>query len=138
MNTKAKLIVIVTVLLLFSIVVVFFAGSKIIEPGFVGIKVNQSGSQKGVQDYRILTGRIFYNPITERVYEYPTFLQTVVWTKDLKEGAPVDQSITFNSIEGAVVNVDVSLSYAFVQDKVPAIFVEFRRSPDEITNTYMR
>lgn len=34
--------------------------------------------------------------------------------------------------------MDVSLSYAFVTDKVPAIFVEFRRTPEEITNTYMR
>lgn len=115
-----------------------FAGCTIIPPGYVGIKVNQSGGNRGVQDYPVLTGRQFYNPVNEKIYEYPVFLQTVVWTKDVKEGAAIDQSITFNSIEGAVVNVDVSLSYAFMTEKVPSIFVEFRRSPQEITDTYMR
>lgn len=115
-----------------------FASCTVIPPGYVGIKVNQSGGNRGVDQYPVLTGRQFYNPVNERIYEYPVFLQTVVWTKDVKEGDAVDQSITFNSIEGAVVNVDVSLSYAFMTDKVPSIFVEFRRTPEEITNTYMR
>ncbi len=133
---------------LITVVVVFFAllvgggiliaGCTVIPPGYVGIKVNQSGGNRGVEQYPILTGRQFYNPINERIYEYPIFLQTVVWTKDLREGAAIDQSITFNSVEGAVVNVDVSLSYAFITERVPAIFVEFRRSPQEITDSYMR
>ncbi|MEJ7709018.1 MAG: SPFH domain-containing protein [Pyrinomonadaceae bacterium] len=114
------------------------AGCTVIPPGYVGVKVNQSGGNRGVEQYPILTGRQFYNPVNERIYEYPVFLQTVVWTKDQQEGAPLDQSITFNSIEGAVVNVDVSLSYAFITEKVPSVFVEFRRSPEEITSTYMR
>ncbi len=117
---------------------ILIAGCTVIPPGYVGIKVNQSGGNRGVEQYPILTGRQFYNPINERIYEYPIFLQTVVWTKDLREGAAIDQSITFNSVEGAVVNVDVSLSYAFITERVPAIFVEFRRSPQEITDSYMR
>lgn len=117
---------------------VLLSGCTVIPPGYVGVKVNQSGGNRGVENYPILTGRQFYNPVNEKIYEYPVFLQTVVWTRDLKEGAPHDQSITFNSVEGAVVNVDVSLSYAFITEKVPSIFVEFRRSPQEITDTYMR
>ncbi len=117
---------------------ILLAGCTVIPPGYVGIKVNQSGGNRGVEQYPILTGRQFYNPVNERIYEYPVFLQTVVWTKDLREGSPIDQSITFNSVEGAVVNVDVSLSYAFITEKVPSVFVEFRRSPQEITDTYMR
>ncbi|MEJ7617951.1 MAG: SPFH domain-containing protein [Pyrinomonadaceae bacterium] len=114
------------------------AGCTVIPPGYVGVKVNQSGGNRGVEQYPVLTGRQFYNPVNERIHEYPVFLQTVVWTKDVREGAAFDQSITFNSIEGAVVNVDVSLSYAFITEKVPAVFVEFRRTPEEITDTYMR
>lgn len=115
-----------------------FAGCTVIPPGYVGIKVNLSGGNRGVEHYPILTGRQFYNPVNEKIYEYPIFLQTIVWTKDHQEGAPIDQSITFNSVEGAVVNVDVSLSYAFITEKVPEIFVAFRRTPQEITDTYMR
>ncbi len=132
----------ITVIVVFFVLLVgggiLLAGCTVIPPGYVGIKVNQSGGNRGVEQYPILTGRQFYNPVNERIYEYPVFLQTVVWTKDLKEGSPIDQSITFNSVEGAVVNVDVSLSYAFITERVPAIFVEFRRSPQEITDTYMR
>lgn len=138
-NTFRKYVVtagIVLGLILLSGVV--FSSCTVIPPGYVGIKVNQSGGNRGVDQYPVLTGRQFYNPVNERIYEYPVFLQTVVWTKDVTEGSATDQSITFNSMEGAVVNVDVSLSYAFMTEKVPSIFVEFRRTPEEITNTYMR
>jgi regulator of protease activity HflC (stomatin/prohibitin superfamily) len=114
------------------------ASCTTVEPGYVGIKVNQYGSQRGVQDFPLLTGRVFYNPITEDVHKFPTFLQNIVWTKDPQEGSPNDDSITFNSIEGAIINADIALSYGFVAEKVPSIFVEFRRDPDVITRTYMR
>lgn len=109
-----------------------------VEPGYVGIKVNQYGSQRGVEDFPILTGRVNYNIFTEDVYKFPTFLQNVVWTRDRHEGSPDDESITFNSVEGAVVNADIALSYAFVAEKVPTLFVEFRKDPDHITDVYMR
>lgn len=138
-NPTSKLITIIAV---FFVLLIggglLFAGCTVIPPGYVGVKVNLSGGNRGVEHYPILTGRQFYNPVNEKIYEYPIFLQTIVWTKDQHEGAVVDQSITFNSVEGAVVNVDVSLSYAFITEKVPEIFVEFRRSPQEITDTYMR
>ncbi len=136
--SKSLLIVIAAFVVMVFAGGLLFAGCTVIPPGYVGIKVNMSGGNRGVEHYPILSGRQFYNPVNERIYEYPVFLQTIVWTKDLKEGAAHDQSITFNSVEGAVVNVDVSLSYAFVTEKVPSIFVEFRRSPEEITDTYMR
>lgn len=140
MNNSLKKYAVTSAVVLGLLIVsgIAFASCTVIPPGYVGIKVNQSGGNRGVDQYPVLTGRQFYNPVNERIYEYPVFLQTVVWTKDVTEGSPSDQSITFNSIEGAVVNVDVSLSYAFMTEKVPAIFVEFRRTPEEITNTYMR
>src|ERR1700677_2475962 len=45
-----------------------------VEPGYVGIKVNNWGSQKGVQDYPLKTGMVFYNPLTEDMYDFPTFM----------------------------------------------------------------
>ncbi len=109
-----------------------------VEPGYVGIKVNQYGSQKGVEDFPLVTGRVWYNLLTEDVYKFPTFLQNVVWTKAEMEGSSNDESITFNSIEGAIVNADIALSYGFEGEKVPALFVEFRKSPEHITDVYMR
>jgi len=141
MNNYTLKRILITVGVFFVIIIgsgILFSSCTTIPPGYVGIKVNMSGGNRGVEHYPVLTGRQFYNPLNEKIYEYPVFLQTVVWTQDPKEGAPHDQSITFNSVEGAVINVDVSLSYAFEQEKVPAIFVEFRKTPEEITNTYMR
>ncbi len=135
---RSLITVIAAFFVLFIVGAIAFAGCTVIPPGYVGVKVNQSGGNRGIENYPVLTGRQFYNPVNERIYEYPVFLQTIVWTKDAREGASYDQSITFNSVEGAVVNVDVSLSYAFIVEKVPAVFVEFRRTPQEITDTYMR
>ena len=109
-----------------------------VEPGYVGIKVNQYGNQKGVDDFPITTGRVWYNPMTEEIYIFPTFRQNVVWTKASTEGSPNDDSITFNSIEGAEANVDIGLSYSLLAEKVPHIFVEFRKDIDHITHIYLR
>jgi regulator of protease activity HflC (stomatin/prohibitin superfamily) len=114
------------------------SGCSKVEPGWAGIKVYMYGDQKGVEDFPIQTGRVWYNPFTQDVHKFPTFLQNVVWTKDKSEGSPSDESITFNSIEGAIINADIALSYSIKREAVPSIFVEFRQSPKHITDVYMR
>lgn len=109
-------------------------GCTRVEPGYVGIRVNLYGSQRGVEDFPIVTGRVWYNPWSEDIYEFPTFLQNVVWDK----AGSIDESITFNSIEGAIINADIALSYSFEGDKVPDLFVAFRKGPEEIRDIYMR
>jgi regulator of protease activity HflC (stomatin/prohibitin superfamily) len=108
-----------------------------VEPGYVGIKVNNWGSQKGVQDYPLKTGMVFYNPLTEDMYDFPTFMVTRTWTQSTNEGNPIDESITFNSIEGTQVNADVAITYFFDPHKVPEIFVKFRAKPDVLTDGYI-
>lgn len=118
-------------LLTMIIAAVFSTGCTRVSPGWVGIKVNQYGSQRGVQDFPITTGRVWYNPFTEDVYEFPTFMQNRLWNEANAE------MITFNSTEGALISFDVSINYRFEAEKVPHIFVEFRRDADSITNTYI-
>lgn len=101
-------------------------GYTTVEPGHVGIQVNLSGSDKGVKDLPLRTGRIFYNPITETIFSYPTYMQTVSWTKNVNEGNPVDESITFTTKDSMVVNADVSLSYKLDPAKVPMFYQTFR------------
>jgi regulator of protease activity HflC (stomatin/prohibitin superfamily) len=113
-------------------------GCTKVEPGYVGIRVKLYGRQRGVQDYPIVTGRVWYNPWTEEIYQFPTFLQNVVWTRSLTEGSPTDESITFNSKEGAIINADIGVSYMFDGNKVPELFVEFRQPAEVITNIYIR
>jgi regulator of protease activity HflC (stomatin/prohibitin superfamily) len=119
-------------------VALLITGCTRVVPGYVGIKVNQWGSSKGVQDYPLQTGLVWYNPFSEDIYVFPTFMQNAVWDKDVSKDSPGDDSITFNSIEGAIINADIALAYSFVADKVPHIFVEFRSEPEMLTHGYMK
>jgi regulator of protease activity HflC (stomatin/prohibitin superfamily) len=113
-------------------------GCSRIEPGYVGIKVNQAGSNKGVENYPVQTGWIFYFPLTTRVYEYPTFQQNVIWCEAITEGSPTDEAISFNCKGGAAIKADVSMSGKFVNTKIPYIFVKFRTDPSTIVHGYLR
>lgn len=97
-----------------------------INPGRVGIVVDQFGKNRGVQDYTTTTGFVMYNPITTSVIEYPTSVQTVQWTANKNEGNPQDESITFTTKESVSVNADISLSYLLDVPKIPAFYVKFR------------
>lgn len=116
---------------------VLVVGCTRIEPGYVGIKVNQYGSQKGVEDFPLLTGRVWFNPFTHSVYEFPTYMQNRSWTST-SEWGDEDESISFNSSEGATISADVGLNYTIQADKVPHIFVKHRQSVEVITQTYLR
>lgn len=109
-----------------------------IEPGYAGIKVHKYGDQKGVEDFPIVVGKVWYNPITHDIYKFPTFMQNVSWTEDKYEGSEINQMFTFNSVEGVVLEADVGFAYHFEWDLVPSIFIEFRKTADEITDTYVR
>jgi regulator of protease activity HflC (stomatin/prohibitin superfamily) len=97
-----------------------------IGPGMVGIEVDQSGSQRGVQDLVLKTGRVWYNPYSTSVIEYPTYMQSVTWTADTKEGNPVNEEITFNTKDSMTVRGDFNLSYTLLTEKVPAFYIKFR------------
>lgn len=112
-------------------------GCETIEPGWVGVKVNYWGGDKGTAS-ELLRGRIPYNKWTTRIYEFPTFTQNVVWTEDINEGSPTDEAISFNSSEGEVLKADVALSYSIEEKFIPTIFQELRQDSTYITHYYMR
>jgi regulator of protease activity HflC (stomatin/prohibitin superfamily) len=97
-----------------------------IGPGMVGIEVDQSGNQRGVQDIELRTGRVWYNPYSTSIIEYPTYMQSVTWTAATNEGNPVNEEITFNTKDSMTVRGDFNLSYTLLSDKVPAFYVKFR------------
>lgn len=99
---------------------------KRIDPGHVGIVVDLYGKEKGVQGLPVVTGMNFYNPVTTQIFEYPTFVQTAVWTRDSAEGSPLNEEISFSSKEGLVITADISLSYQLIAERVPAFYVKFR------------
>jgi regulator of protease activity HflC (stomatin/prohibitin superfamily) len=138
MNPKQIATIVASVVVLFFGLTIASCSNTKVTPGYVGIKVSTTGSQKDARDYPIRRGRVWYNPLTTDVYKFPTFTQNRTWTKSPHEGKAVDESITFNSIEGAPLNVDIALAYNFQAEKVPLIFVEFRQDAEAITEGYMR
>jgi regulator of protease activity HflC (stomatin/prohibitin superfamily) len=104
---------------------------KVVEPGYVGIKVNMSGDDRGVDQLPIETGRVSYNPFTQQVYAYPTFVQTAVWTHSLDEGKAVNEEITFTTQDQMQVAADISLAYHLIDKRVPYFYVKFRS--DDLT-----
>lgn len=128
-----KLMLVITLLVIGSL-----TGCTRVKPGYVGIKVDQWGSQKGVNDFPLQTGLVWYNPIKEDIYIFPTYMQNAVWDKLPSDKDPGDNSVTFNSIEGAIINADIALAYTFESSKVPQIFVEFRQTPEALTHGFMK
>jgi len=136
---------IVGTLVVLVVLAVSLFGCSVIQPGHVGIVVDKFGANRGVQDYTVRTGQVFYNPLTTSIVEYPTYVQTVKWTQNPHEGGlndkgpgTEDESITFttggtgNDRGGVVVNADISLSFQLEQERIPAFYVKFRS--DDVGN----
>lgn len=101
-----------------------------VDAGYVGIKVNNFGDNRGVQNIPIVTGRVWFNPYSTDVYQFPTFIQNRVWEKG--------EAISFNSVEGAQFTVDVGVGVAFNGDSVPGIFMSQRKAPEYIIDVYVK
>ena len=114
------------------------SGCTKVEPGWAGIRVKLYGSQRGVQDFPVITGRVWYNPWTEEIYQFPTYMQNVIWSVSSHEGEAYDESFTANSQEGVPFNFDVGVSYQIDSNEVPHIFLKFREDARTLTQVYVR
>ncbi len=122
------------------LIALFFVGCATrIGPGRVGIKVDLAGTQRGVEDLPIRTGWVFYNFLSSTIVEYPTSIQTAKWTRDMNEGAPTNEEMSFNTEDGLTVYGDLSVSYHLEAGKVPAFYVKFRNDNiDQFTHGFLR
>lgn len=111
-------------LILICISVIVFASCTRIDSGHEGILIKQYGTDKGVQDVSLVSGRVWYNPWTEDVEEYATFVQTIDY-----DGFDV------NAKDGSSFSVDPTLSFYIVQGNSPRIFTKYRKPLDEVAKT---
>src|SRR5271154_5637330 len=116
----------VGVLLVLLVLGMFLLRVTRIEAGHVGVEINLAGSQRGASEIPVRTGWVVYSPLSTQIIEFPTFVQTVKWTRDVNEGHPINEEMGFNSKEGMEIFVDVSLSYAIDPRKVPDFYVKYR------------
>lgn len=112
-------------IILFIVLIIGAAScTERIDAGYEGILVKLYGSEKGVQDVSLVTGRVWYNPFTESVYEFPTYVQTIDYG-----------SFTVNARDGSVFSVDPTLSFKVKDGNSPMIFKKYRKDIREITET---
>ena len=107
-----------------------------VEPGTVGLMVELSGSNKGLEPQELGPGYHYVGPM-EQFYDFPIFEQTYVWSKSLGEGRPQDESFTFQTKEGLPVNTDIGINFHIEAGKVSQVFTKFRRDIDYLKHTYM-
>jgi regulator of protease activity HflC (stomatin/prohibitin superfamily) len=110
-----------------------------VDAGHVGIRVRLAGSDRGIQDMPVVTGWVFFNPLTEQVVLFPTSVQNVVWAQSANEGKPYDEAITFSSSEGVNANADVGLSFHIEPNLAPRLYGRFRLNDlTLLSDGYMR
>lgn len=108
-----------------------------VEIGEVGILYNKYGGDKGVQLEEKGPGK-YWLSMNEELVVFPTTKQNYTWTSSVNEGKPIDESITFQSTEGMSINANVGITYSARRDKVVSIFSTYKKTLEEITDTYIR
>lgn len=98
-----------------------------IDAGNVGIRINLYGTEKGVDNITLVTGRVWYNAWTTKIVEFPTFTQSVDY-----------ESFVITTKDAAEFKVDPKLNYHINPEKVPQIYRQYRRPLVEIQQGFMK
>ena len=130
MNFK---LVLVTVVAVFMMALLINSCERI-DAGHVGVKVNLYGTGKGVDDITECTGWVFYNPISTKIYEFPTYIQHKEYTKTEES----DNSFVVNSKDGSEFHVAPIVNYSVQREKVPFIFGKYRRTLELIEEGFLK
>ncbi|MCD8741603.1 hypothetical protein LT679_13395 [Mucilaginibacter roseus] len=98
-----------------------------IDAGNVGIKINLYGSDRGVDNITIVTGRVWYNTWTTKIVEFPTYTQNVDY-----------EPFVITTKDAAEFQVDPKLNYHVNANLVPQIYRQYRKPLGEIEQQFMR
>jgi regulator of protease activity HflC (stomatin/prohibitin superfamily) len=120
-----KTVLILVVLLIAWIVQPFTYEN--IDAGNVGIKINLYGSDRGVDNITIVTGRVWYNTWTTKIVEFPTYTQSVDY-----------EPFVVTTKDAAEFQVDPKLNYHINSARVRQIYRQYRKSLNEIEQQFMR
>jgi len=98
-----------------------------IDTGHKGLKVNLTGSDRGVSDYQYKTGWVFYNTWTEQVKEFPTYQQHIEY----------DEQIVITK-GGFSAKIKPSFNYSLVESTIGDMFVNLRLDIKEIEQGWLK
>ena len=118
-------------LVILVLAIVFFMSiTERIDTGHVGIRVEQYGSDKGVNGITECSGTVFYNPLTVTIYEFPTNVRHKEYTD---EG-----SFVVNSKDGSEFHVSPIVNYHINPAKATNIFGKYRKDLESIEDGFLK
>jgi regulator of protease activity HflC (stomatin/prohibitin superfamily) len=98
-----------------------------IDAGNKGLKVNLTGSARGVANYQYKTGWVVYNDWTEQVKEFPLFQQHIEYN---------DQTVITKG--GFAATIKPSFNYSLREDAIGEMFVNLRLDIKEIEQGWLK
>ena len=117
----------IVVTLCAMLIVAMMSSCTRIDAACEGIKVNLYGSDKGVDDVVLVTGMVWFNPFTEEVYEYPTYVQMVDY-----------EPFEINAKDGSKFVVDPTININPIAGKAATIFKKYRKPLEEVIHDVLR
>ena len=110
-------------ILLISIV---FISCTRVDSGNEALRVDQFGNDKGEAVAVEVRGTVFYNPWSQDIFEYPTYMQHVAY-----------EGVTFTTKDGSVFTSAPNFNYSMKVGRAVNVFTKFRKDISEIESTYM-
>ncbi|PLR29637.1 serine protease [Chimaeribacter californicus] len=98
-----------------------------VQSGYVGVKVDLYGTDKGVQQQEVGVGK-YWLGWNEEIYQFPTFNQLHNY----------DIPFTFQTSDSMDIKAKVGVEYFVDPSKVTKIFQTYRKGVDEITEINLR
>jgi hypothetical protein len=98
-----------------------------IDAGNKGLKVNLTGSERGVSNYQYKTGWVFYDSWTEQVIEFPLFQQHIEYS---------DQTVITKG--GFSATIKPSFNYSLREDAIGDMFVNLRLDIKQIEQGWLK
>lgn len=115
-------------MMLVVLAVVGLTGCDNVPSGYVGVKVDRYGADRGVQNEVLGPGR-YYTGMNTDIFVFPTFLQNGVWGRE--------EAISFQTSEGLPVTSAIGYSYNIPRDKVTKVFQQYRKGAEELTDVVL-
>lgn len=113
-----------TLVLALGLSALALAACNQVEPGSVGIRVHQYGSDAGKMD--ILQVGTYMPQWGTTTYEFPVSTKNYTFTRSQTEGQGVNEEFSFQDISGLAMTADLGVNYSVNPEKAPVLFSKYR------------
>ena len=119
----------ITIFCFIAAIITLNASCTVIDSGEIGIKFHKWSANE--QDYGGVEGTckgwVFYNPITTKVFSYPTYIQRKNY-----------EAFNVNAKDASIFSMDPTIAYRINPEKACDIFTKYRKGIEDLENGYIR